>query len=304
MQFGFGVFPYTRFRDIDEIAAVARLGETLGYHALLLPEHLLPPHWPQAELATKYWFDVCTLAGYLAAVTTRLRLLTSVIVVPYHHPVALAKALATLDVVSHGRVLAGVGAGWMQAEFRRLGIDFSRRGAITDEYLRAIKELWASDAPRFSGERIAFADVSFFPKPVQRPAISLLIGGTGPRPWRRVAELGDGWLPMTATPAEIARGAAAIRALLAQCGRDPAHLWIGYSGVSIGADPEVQQMRRHAGDNEAKPALRGRDEIITTIERYRAAGVSFLSISFAWRTAAELMAELQRFAEDVMPVFR
>jgi probable F420-dependent oxidoreductase len=220
--------------------------------------------------------------------------------------VALAKALATLDVVSNGRVSCGVGAGWMRAEFRRLGIPFEQRGAITDEYLRAMKQLWTSDAPSFTGRYVSFEDVSFFPKPVQQPSIPLYAGGSGPRPWRRVAELGDGWFPMTATPNEIRAGVAEIRRQMITLGRNPATLWVGYTGLSLGSDPEVQAMRRHVNHADAEPLQppRDRDEIIATVERYAAAGVTFLSIGFAWQNAGELMRGLERFARDVLPAFR
>jgi probable F420-dependent oxidoreductase len=309
MQFGVGLFPFTRFAGADEMAVVAKLAEELGFDAVLLPEHLLPPRWPEADLSTKYWFDLPVLAAYLAAHTERIRFLTGVIVVPYHHPVALAKALATLDVVSNGRLSCGVGAGWMRAEFRRLGIPFEQRGAITDEYLRAMRELWTSDAPGFHGRYVSFEDVSFFPKPLQRPSIPLYIGGSGSRPLRRAAELGDGWLPMAGTLEEIAAGVAAIRGQMAALGRDPARLWVGYTGLSLGADAEVQAMRGHVGSGSAAaagplPPLRDRDEIAAAIRQYADAGVTFISLGFGWRNAGELMRELERFARDILPALR
>jgi len=284
---------------------VVTAAEALGFEAVMLPEHLLTPAWPQADLSTKYWYDLPTLGAFIAAATTRLKLLTSVLIVPYHPPVAMAKALATLDVLAGGRLLCGVGTGWMRAEFRRLGIPFEQRGAITDEYLRAMIELWTSASPRFSGRYVSFDDVSAYPKPVQQPHIPLLIGGTGPRPWRRVAALGDGWLPMVATPDEIAQGIAAITMEQLRPGRELRPLWVGYTGVTAGYDPLVQQMRGHVVD-EANVVPRGAvgpDALIREIERYRAAGVTFLSIGFAWKTAADLIRELEWFARETMPAF-
>jgi probable F420-dependent oxidoreductase len=242
VQFGVGLFPFTRFTGVDEMAAVAKLAEELGFDAVLLPEHLLPPRWPDADLSTRYWFDLPVLAAYLAARTERIRLLSGVIVVPYHQPVALAKALATLDVVSNGRLSCGVGTGWMRAEFRRLGIPFDERGAITDEYLRAMRELWTSEAPSFHGRYVSFEDVSFFPKPVQRPSIPLYIGGSGPRPLRRAAELGDGWFPMAATLAEIAAGVATIRERM-----------LALSGAALGRLHGAQPGRGRGGAGDARP---------------------------------------------------
>ncbi len=304
LQFGFGLFPYSRFASFEEMAAVVRRGEDLGYHAVLLPEHLLPPRWPTADLSTKLWYDLPSLAAALAAVTTRIRFLTSVIVFPYHHPVALAKALATVDVISDGRLLCGVGAGWMQAEFRRLAIPFAERGAITDEYLRAMVELWTNEAPSFAGKYIAFEDVSFLPRPVQQPHPPLYIGGTGPRPYQRVAGVGEGWYPMTATLDTIREGRRDIAARMRKLGRDPDSLWVGYTGFSMGADAQVQAMRRHAGDSAAaEPPPATPADAIARIAALREAGVNFLTVGLSWRDATELERELERFAREVMPAF-
>lgn len=146
------------------------------------------------------------IGSYIAAITTKIKLFTSVSVVPYHPPVQRGKALATLDVVSGGRVLYGAGSGWMKVEFRRLGIPFKQRAAITEEYLRAMKELWSS--ARFSGKYISFEDVEAFPKPVQKPGIPIYIGGFGNGPFRRVASVGDGWYRMSLSPKDVVRGSA------------------------------------------------------------------------------------------------
>lgn len=306
-QFGFGAFPYSRFRHIEEIADVARLGEELGFDALMLPEHLLPPAWPEADMSTKLWHDFPTLAAYLAGVTRRIRFISGVTVVPYHPPIPYAKALATLDVVSNGRIGLGVGTGWMRAEFRRLGIPFEERGAITDEYLRAMKELWTKDAPRFAGRYVSFDDVSFYPKPVQKPHIPIYVGGTGPRPFRRVAELGDGWYPMTATIDEIRAGLADIGRRMEKLGRDPSKLWVGFA-IGLGHDPETARMRAHVGTDggdvqvESTPR-KTPEQAIEEIRKLRAAGVTFVSVGVPWRTVDELMQGLRGFARDVMPAF-
>ena len=304
MEFGFGIFPFDRFASVDEMAAVARSGEELGFDALMFPEHLLPPAWPTADMATKLWYDFPTLAGYMAAVTSRLQLLSAVTVIPYHHPVGFAKALATLDEASQGRVRLGAGTGWMRAEFRRLGLPFEERGAITDEYLAAMKELWSSDAPRFAGKYVAFDDVSFFPKPMNGD-IPIYVGGTGPRPFARAAALGDGWFPMTANHEVIRTGVERISEGMIALGRDPARLWVGYTGLSMGADAQTGAMRRHVDESldDAGPAHTA-GEAIERIERFREAGVTFLSVGFSWRTPDELREQMERFAADVMPAFR
>lgn len=305
--FGFSVFPYSRFTGTEELASVVQLGEELGFDAVLLPEHLLPPAWPNADLASKLWYDPLTLAAFLAGRTSRIAFLTSVLVVPYYHPIRLAKALATLDVVSNGRIWLGVGAGWMPAEFKRLGIPLADRAAITDEYLRAMIELWTSpsaEGPAFEGRFVSFRDVSFLPRPVQQPHIPILVGGTGPRPFRRVVELGQGWYPMTGSPAEVQDGVARLRSMFEAAGRDPTSLWVGCGGVSMGTDDLTARMRHDAGgpDTDAAPCTTAA-EAIDRIHRYREAGATFLSVGFAWRSAAELGEQMRAFAVDVMPAF-
>jgi probable F420-dependent oxidoreductase len=229
LDFGFGVFPYS-YVSFAEMAELAKLGDALGYYAFTLPEHLLTPNWPQAPISAKFWYDTMVIGSYMAAITTKIKLFTSVSVVPYHPPVQMAKALATLDVVSGGRVLYGVGSGWMKAEFRRLGIPFKQRATITEESLRVMRELWSSESPRFSGKYISFEDVAAFPKPVQKPGIPIYIGGFGAGPFRRVAIVGDGWYPMSLSPKDVVTGLSEIRPLMEKEGRDPEALWVACPG--------------------------------------------------------------------------
>jgi alkanesulfonate monooxygenase SsuD/methylene tetrahydromethanopterin reductase-like flavin-dependent oxidoreductase (luciferase family) len=133
LTFGLGLFPYSRFRGADDVVETVATAERLGFSVVGLPEHLLLPVWPTAPEHTKVWHDQLALAAYLAGGTSRIDFLTTVLVVAYHPPVQLAKALVTLDLMSGGRIRLGVGAGWMRAEFRRLGIPYEERGAITDE---------------------------------------------------------------------------------------------------------------------------------------------------------------------------
>jgi probable F420-dependent oxidoreductase len=303
VRFGFGVYPFDRIPDPADLLAVARRGEELGFYAIGLPEHLLPPPAANDMLQNRSWYDLSTLFAFLAGGTRRIKLFLTALVVPYHPPIQAAKALATLDVLSGGRLLLGVGTGWYADEFKRLGIPFEERGAITDEYLRAMRELWTSEAPDFHGKYVSFEDVSFFPRPVQQPSIPIIVGGTGPRPLRRVVELGDGWFPMTATLESLERDIASLRAAMLRAGRDPDALFLGYTGFPGGTDPQTEQARRHAGDPVSTMRERTVAETIAEIRRYEATGLNFLSVGFAWRTPAELIEQLEAFARDVMPAF-
>ena len=308
MVFGFGVFPYS-YVSFEEMIELAKVGDALGYYAITLPEHLLTPNWPQAPVSTKYWYDTMVIGGAIAAVTSRVKFLTSVSVVPYHPPVQMAKSLATLDVVSNGRVLYGVGSGWMKAEFRRLGIPYKERAAITEEYLRAMKELWTSDAPRFAGKFVSFEDVSAFPKPVQKNGIPIYIGGFGDGPFRRVASVGDGWYPMSLSPNDVTRGLAQIRPQMEKLGRDPQSLWIGVSSLEIGGDMETRKwshdvMGANATKVEMPPAAENMAQAVDIAGQYARAGAHYMSVSMQWRTAPELADKLEQFAREVMPAFR
>jgi probable F420-dependent oxidoreductase len=307
LEFGFGVFPYS-YVSFAEMADLAKLGDALGYDAFTLPEHLLTPNWPQAPISTKYWYDTAVIGSYIAAVTSRIKLLTSVSVVPYHPPVQMAKTLATLDVVSDGRVRYGVGSGWMKAEFRRLGIPFRERAAITEEYLRAMKELWTADAPRFAGKYVSFDDVAAFPKPVQKGGIPIYIGGFGEGPFRRVATLGDGWIPMSLSPKDVVRGLGQIRALMEKQGRDPQALFVGVSGgLDIGVGETRKWQHDVLGEHspvEMPPPVESIRQAVDVAGEYQRAGATYMSVAFRWRTAAELADKLEQFAREVMPAFR
>lgn len=213
----------------------------------------------------------------------------SALVLPYHHPVRIAKALATLDVISKGRVLCGIGVGWMEDEFNRLGVPFTERGAITDEYLRAMQVLWTEETPRFIGRYVAFAEARSEQKPVQRPYSPLLIGGSGPRALRRAVELGDGWYPMTGNPAEVRAGIAPIRELALARGPDPAALLFGYTGIPVIADEDTARAAAHVRGARDVPSDRrlSRDGAMEVMERYAEAEVQFLLVGFAWRAAGQ-----------------
>jgi probable F420-dependent oxidoreductase len=306
MDFGFGVFPYSYVSFADTIE-LAKLGEELGYYAFTLPEHLLTPNWPQAPISTKFWYDTMVIGGAIAAVTSRIKLMTTVSVVPYHPPVQMAKSLATLDVVSNGRVLYGVGSGWMKAEFRRLGIPFKERAAITEEYLRVMKELWLADSPRFSGKYISFDDVAAFPKPVQKNGIPIIIGGFGDGPFRRIAALGDGWFPMSLSPKDVVKGLGQIRQLMEKQGRDPQSLWVGVSGLDIGAGETRKWQHDVMGANspvEMPPPVDTIPQAMDLAAQFQRAGANYMSVSFRWRSASELADKLEQFAREAMPAFR
>jgi probable F420-dependent oxidoreductase len=180
--------------DVGDYQEVARTAERLGFDAITVPEHMVLPHTLAANMGA-YWPDALTAMAFIAGATTTIRVRSGVMVLPYHPPIQLAKAVATLDVLSGGRVMLNIGVGMAAGEFDALGVPFTERGRVTDEYVRAMKVLWTNDDPSFSGDYVTYADVLFEPKPVQKPHPPLWFGGRSAHSLRRALRLGDGWSP-------------------------------------------------------------------------------------------------------------
>ena len=178
-------------------------------------------------------FDQLATIAFLAGCTERLRLLTSVLVVPHRPAVLTAKILATIDVLANGRLIVGAGAGWMKEEFALLDAPFEERGKVTDEYLAAFRELWTKDAPAYRGKHVSFSDVLFYPKPVQKPHPPIWVGGESPGALRRAIKFGDAWYPGNNsqtkpldTAPRLAAGIADVKRMCEAAKRDPASLGV------------------------------------------------------------------------------
>ena len=305
LEFGFMLYPYPEPSLWPGLADLAARVDELGYFAVFFPEHLLPPGGAEEDLANRHWPDSLTLAAFMAARTRRLRFIPGVSVLPHHPPVQYAKQLATLDHVSGGRVILGVGAGWYEEEFDRLGVPFAERSAITDEYLAAMLELWTAERPTFAGRHIAFDDVSFEPKPLQRPHIPLFIGGSGKAPARRVVRHGAGWYPMTGTTDEKKAAFAAMREAARDAGRDPDELWlVGNCYMSI--DPSQERASSHvgAGRPRQRAAAASVADLAAQVDEQVGMGASLVMVRTAWDGPEDLVSKLRRFAEEVMPNYR
>ena len=203
----------------EQVAAAARAAEAAGADDLWVSDHLILPAGSTSP--PEVFHDPLTVLTWAAAVTRRAGLGTSVLVAPYRHPVVLAKALASLDALSGGRVVCGIASGWMEGEFRAVGAPFSRRGAHTDEAIRTMRALWRGDRvpgrPELDGLRIA-------PPPARAGGPAVWIGGNSDAGLRRAVRLGDGWHTTVNDPARLAERLTRLDALLAERGRDRAGL--------------------------------------------------------------------------------
>lgn len=185
-----------------DIRRIARAADALGFDWLTVSEHILMPQ-EMADVMGRRFPEALSAVAFLAGATERVKLLPYVLVLPYRNPVVLAKQIATLDFVSGGRFILGTGSGHLQREFEVLNVPFKERGALTDEYLLAMKELWTSAAPSFHGHYVHFDNICFEPKPVQQPHPPILIGGNSRPAMRRAARFGDGWLPWLVTREQL-----------------------------------------------------------------------------------------------------
>ena len=221
--------------SVEDLVAIATAADRLGYHHLTASEHVAIPVDVEARRGMRYWDLLSTLA-YLAAVTERIRLATNMVVLPYHHPIEILKHYGTLDRLSDGRLVLGVGVGSLREEFDLLGKQFDGRGEAADDALRAIRATWGQREPRYSGTRYTFDDVVVDPTGVQE-RVPIWVGGRTPRSLRRALELGDAWVPFLLDPT-------AVRSMLDQAVETPA--WAGREqalDVALWPEPAVDPLR-------------------------------------------------------------
>jgi probable F420-dependent oxidoreductase len=218
-------FFYTE--GLPPLTRLARIAEDAGVESIWVPEHshipvvdTKPPLGEQTpEKYSKLYDPFITLAT-VAAVTERVKLGTGISLIAHHDPILLAKALASLDQLSGGRVILGIGAGWNQGEVENHGVDFSRRWARAIEHLQAMKAIWTQDEASFHGEWVNFDRIWSWPKPLQKPHMPVLLGNINPT--KMVVTHGDGWLPLTlAHPDALPPAIAELRAKAVEAGRDP-----------------------------------------------------------------------------------
>jgi probable F420-dependent oxidoreductase len=241
-----------------------------------------------------------SLMAFVAAKTRHLRLVTSVMILPYRNPVFTAKALATIDVLSRGRVTVGVGVGWLEEEFQALGAaDFKRRGAVSDEYIRIFKALWTTSPASFRGEFYRFDEIRCLPHPVQKPHPPIWIGGHSKAALRRAARLGDGWHPVGANPA-VPLGPSELRALLDEVyrlteaeGRDPKTLTISYKAPVYDVGKPV------APGVSRRPFTGAPEQIREDIETFARLGVSELIFDFRSESQSESLDRMERFSQSI-----
>jgi probable F420-dependent oxidoreductase len=292
---------------------VALEGEAMGYDYLTLTDHVvLPdmsvPGYPYSESGefmsntptTRH--EQLTATAFIAAKTQRIRLVLAVMVVPHRPAVLAAKMLTTIDVLSEGRLVVGIGAGWLKAEFDAVvTTPFAERGAVTDEYLEAFRALWTQEHARFDGRYTKFADLIFLPRPVQQPHPPIWVGGESGPSLRRAARFGDAWYPIGSnnkalldTLPRLAAGIAKLRKLTAEAGRDP-------TGVTV-----VYRVKRYgdavspvASDGERRLFSGSVGDIVADLRGLRDLGVTAIDVEVEGHDANETLANMRRFRDTI-----
>ena len=324
MKFGFEVPTSGVFAGPDSLARVARHGEQLGFDYLHIGDHLVIPRsiqssypysdsgaflgeWSskenQGEDDLGLHFEQLTTLSYLAANTNKINLLSSVCILPYRQPVLTAKILATIDVLSNGRLIVGCGAGWMEEEFEALGLDtFKKRGSVTNEYIDAFRELWTSPNPTFKGEYVSFSDIYFAPKPIQKPYPPIWIGGESPAAIRRAANYGDVWYPFGNNPQypldTIDRLKNGIEKL--NCKLDEADRDINKIGIALSAEMWYSDTDPIFDENGNRKLLTGEpSQVAEDIYNLAEIGVSYLTLDYKGTDIDETLYKMERFTKLV-----
>jgi alkanesulfonate monooxygenase SsuD/methylene tetrahydromethanopterin reductase-like flavin-dependent oxidoreductase (luciferase family) len=295
MDFGLTIPTRGPLATPESVAAFARRAEELGFSHLAVPDHVVVPRaidsrYPYSAsgefpgAASGACFDQFTLLAYIAAINTTARLLTSVTVIPHRGAVHTAKIVATIDVLSHGRMIL-------------------ERGRVTDEYLMAFKSLWTEDKPSFEGDHVRFGNITFLPKPVQKPHPPIWVGGESPAALRRTARLGDVWFPIGNNPrhpldtmARFADGIANMRAVAEKHGRDP-----GDIGLAFFANWFDEAKTATTADGQRLLLTGSAEQIAEDIGGFSELGVTDLTLNFQRDTLEQSLDSMQHFADVIRP---
>jgi probable F420-dependent oxidoreductase len=291
MNIGFSLLNNWGIDDPHALVDLARRAEALGLDSVWVHDHVFNVGHVFDRIAGRPYYEPLTLLSFVAAKTEKIRLGTSVLVLPYHNPIRLAKSTATLDVLSGGRLILGVGVGAIENEMEALGTPFKERGAFSDEAIAVMRTLWSEDDPRFDGRYSRFAGMKFSPKPI-RKRIPLVIGGVSRAAIRRAARLGDGWQPLGLSPESLGQAMASLREELATCGRTPAQV-----PVSIALSLTASTPRRYALGTDP-------DDVARNARRLAALGVETLIVSANTSDPREAQTAMAMLAREVLPAVR
>jgi len=310
MDFGWHLPCYGSLATRQNLILVAREAEARGFESVFVSDHVALPFDSRTPYGgsrsgafpippTDAFLEPLTALALVAAVTERVKLGTTVLVLPHRHPVLTAKTIATLDSLSGGRVIVGAGVGWLREEIELFGVPYERRGAWSDEALGAMKRCWADERSKHAGEFFHFDDVGCYPKPAQKPYPPIWIGGRSPAAYRRVARFGDGFHAAWSAP-DVMREQ--IREVWKACGE------VGRLGTdltfSVRAGYNIrEQPPQDSAPGPAMASLSGPPTFIAEqIARYADVGVSHIVLEAPVADLDQHLSLMRRFSEDIRPL--
>lgn len=290
------------------ISRIAQKADELGFDTAWVGDHVVVPETIESRYPftrsgafpmkhSDNFLEPLSTITFLLARTTRLRVGTNVLIVPYRNPVSTAKMLANMDWLSGGRLTLGVGVGWMREEFQALNAPpFEERGRVTDEYLAIFKQLWTEPKASFEGRYYRFEPLYAQPQPVQKPHPPIYVGGhTGPA-LRRVARLGDGWNAWRLSPSDLAVHRERLAGYLREAGREPGSVKICLAQLLSITDGSITP----TGPDGQRPALTGTiDQIVEDLRAYQVAGVDQVALLLRPGSPADTIAQLERFVGEI-----
>ncbi len=274
MRFGFVLPNNLGVENPHDVVQLGVYAEELGFDSVWVNHHILHVGYVKERLGDRPYQDALVTLTWLAANTSTVKLGTSVLVMPYLHPMSLAKQLATLDQLSGGRLIVGLGAGSLPEENAALGVPYESRGRYCNEFLQVMRLLWTEDEPSFDGEFFSFENVGASPKPLQDPHPLIVVGGNRPAALKRVAHFGDGWHPMNVAPDGVQRRMQSLREQTAEVGRE--HV------------PQAVQVRLDMNRLDAE-----------TIAAYEAEGVTDLVVHAPTSNVDKQRAAMQEFSQFI-----
>ena len=308
MKFGIA---YPNLIDGDEIRRFAVHVEALGFESIWAGDHVVLPAggttgYPYTEDGSFQrpseipFIEPLTLLSYIASVTSRIRIGTTVIIVPYRHPVVQAKMFASLDQLTNGRVICGVGVGWLEKEFEVLDAPYAERGPMTDEYIEIFKCLWTDALPHYEGKYHRIDGITFEPKPAQKSGIPIWVGGHTRRAVRRTVDHGDAWHPTRMTPEYVADMLPYLRTYAEERGRNPNDITISLKRALHFTDLGMAE----GGNPLAAGTLTGTaTEVADDIKRCEDLGIQQVTFDFRTSDIDECMKVVEHLATSVMSRF-
>lgn len=286
--------PWETTAGVDEILRIAQACDRNGFFYLAVSDHVAVPR-EQAKAMSTVWYDTVATMGYLAAATSKVRLLSYVWVAPYRHPLVTAKSFATLDALSKGRVILGVGAGHVENEFTALGVEFKGRGKRLDESIEAVAAAFRDEYPVHDGALWSFRELGQKPRPVQRPRPPIWVGGSTPAALRRAAERGDGWLPQGVPAMGMKEAVAYVKEHRAKTRGD--------APIEIGMNAPWFYIGKPQFEVDPKTTRTGTpDELAAILRSLKALGAQHCGVRFRSRTCDELIDQIEAFTRDIAPL--